>query len=133
MSAPILPPAPARLSTTTCCPRSAPSGCATIRETMSTPLPGDEGAMSLIGLVGYACAKTTPVNAKSVLARMKWGAGFIMPSVGGVEVAMIPLARSATFDDVHRPALRKKRHSRESGNPFDVVRGVKFEQSFERR
>src|SRR5215831_14056238 len=54
---PMLPPAPARFSTTTGCPRSSPSGAATARDSVSTTAPGGNGLMRRTGLDGYDCAK----------------------------------------------------------------------------
>jgi hypothetical protein len=53
---PMLPPAPARLSTTTATPSSCDSGCAMMRAMASVAPPGDQGTMNLIGLVGQVCA-----------------------------------------------------------------------------
>src|SRR5687768_11444741 len=62
ISAPMLPPAPARLSTTICWPSSSDSGGASARETKSTPLPCEDGAINRMGLLGYGCAAATPAT-----------------------------------------------------------------------
>src|SRR5688572_23468259 len=56
----MLPLAPARLSTTTCCPTASPTGAATTRATRSSPPPAPEETVQRIGFVGHAgaCALT---------------------------------------------------------------------------
>src|SRR5947209_10231702 len=65
----MLPPAPARLSTTTFHLFMSLSFCATTRAMMSVPPEGGKGTMSLIGLVGYSCAAAAA--ATSDKARME--------------------------------------------------------------
>src|SRR6267143_3277833 len=53
----MLPPAPARFSTSTCCPRFSPIVLATIRATVSVPPPGSKPTTIVTGLLGkLACA-----------------------------------------------------------------------------
>src|SRR5258706_16205293 len=53
----MVPPAPARLSTTTCCPRLSPIGRPSSRPMMSFGLaPGGNGTTRRTGRLGYACA-----------------------------------------------------------------------------
>jgi hypothetical protein len=52
MSAPMTPPAPPRLSTTTGLPSASDSFCAITRPVMSVPPPGANGTMKRIGLAG---------------------------------------------------------------------------------
>ena len=52
ISEPIMPPAPDRLSTTTCWPHAAESFCAMVRANKSVPPPGGKGAMTRIGRTG---------------------------------------------------------------------------------
>jgi hypothetical protein len=49
---PMLPFAPARLSTMTCCFHRSLSFCPTVRVAMSTPPPGANGTIARIGLLG---------------------------------------------------------------------------------
>jgi hypothetical protein len=55
-SPPILPLAPARLSTSTCWPQESESFCATMRVTMSVAPPGENGTMTRTDLTGKLCA-----------------------------------------------------------------------------
>src|SRR5262245_56473 len=48
----MVPLAPDRLSTTTCCPKRSPRRCATIRATTSLAVPGGKGATKRIGRTG---------------------------------------------------------------------------------
>src|SRR3990172_10502140 len=50
-----MPPAPERLSTTTCCPSPSPSFGATERAITSVPPPGGNGTMKRIGFDGHVC------------------------------------------------------------------------------
>src|SRR5437868_4493178 len=52
----MLPPAPARFSTTTCWPRSSPKAGATMRAVVSVPPPGSKPTTVVTGLAGYPCA-----------------------------------------------------------------------------
>src|SRR3954468_10106891 len=56
---PTTPPAPARLSTTTCCPQFSLIFEAILRAMRSLALPGVNGTMMRIGLDGYFCAYKT--------------------------------------------------------------------------
>src|SRR4029453_15103041 len=58
MSAPIVPPAPGRFSTTTCWPSALVSWSAMTRAKMSVDWPGGKGTTILIGLAGQVCAST---------------------------------------------------------------------------
>src|SRR6266850_343854 len=49
----MLPPAPARFSTTTCWPSSSPSAGATMRAVVSVPPPGSNPTTVVIGFAGY--------------------------------------------------------------------------------
>src|SRR5258708_3807037 len=50
----MLPPAPARVSTTTCCPSRTPSGSATTRALLSATPPGVKGTMMRSGFAGHS-------------------------------------------------------------------------------
>src|SRR5712664_2469759 len=52
----MVPPAPPRLSTTTCWPSDLLILSATMRPSASLPPPGGNGMTSVTGRVGYACA-----------------------------------------------------------------------------
>ena len=56
MPAPMVPPAPARLSTTTDWPSRAARFCASGRPTRSVVPPAANGTTKVIGLVGHSCA-----------------------------------------------------------------------------
>src|SRR6266480_4330449 len=59
----MLPPAPARFSTTTCCPRFSPIVLATIRATVSVPPPGSKPTTIVTGLLGkLPCADAVAAN-----------------------------------------------------------------------
>src|SRR5471032_2549957 len=57
---PMLPPAPARLSTTTCWPSDSESFCAMMRAMTSVGPPGAKPTMMRIGFTGYCCAAAPP-------------------------------------------------------------------------
>src|SRR6476620_7305624 len=52
----MLPPAPGRLSMTTCCVKPSVIFCPNARAMVSFPPPGGNGTMKRIGFVGKACA-----------------------------------------------------------------------------
>src|SRR5712672_7317 len=62
-AAPILPPAPARFSTTNCWPRVSLSFAPTILAMISTGPPGANGTMTRTGLFGQSCAWQTTAHA----------------------------------------------------------------------
>src|SRR6266850_4990555 len=67
----MLPPAPARFSTTTCCPRFSPIVLATIRATVSVPPPGSKPTTIVTGLLGkLACANALVARAKAKKAKI---------------------------------------------------------------
>src|SRR4051812_10146801 len=53
----MMPPAPARLSITTCCPHASVKRCPIARAVKSLELPGVPGTMTRIGRAGYDCAQ----------------------------------------------------------------------------
>src|SRR5262249_25102126 len=65
---PMVPPAPARFSTTIGWPSWLESWSKTSRGTTSTALPAPNGTIALIGLVGQACARATYGKADSAAA-----------------------------------------------------------------
>src|SRR5678816_1990936 len=61
----MLPPAPARFSTTTCWPSSSPIGFCRMRAVVSVPPPGSKPTTTVTGLFGYApCASAPHANGK---------------------------------------------------------------------
>jgi hypothetical protein len=66
ISSPIDPVPPARLSTTTFCPHSALSFCATARVVISPPPPGAIGTMKRTGLAGNDCAAAGSAASKII-------------------------------------------------------------------
>src|SRR5216117_1553803 len=64
----MLPPAPARFSTTNCWPRVSLSFAPTILAMMSTGPPGAKGTMTRTGLFGQPCAKQAPASAHAASA-----------------------------------------------------------------
>src|SRR5258708_3042499 len=64
----MLPPAPARFSTTNCWPRLSLSFAPTILAMMSTGPPGAKGTMTRTGLLGQSCAKQVPASAHAARA-----------------------------------------------------------------
>src|SRR5712691_11108206 len=67
----MLPPAPARFSTTTCCPRFSPIVLATMRATVSVPPPGSKPTTIVTGLLGkLACANALVARAKAKKAKI---------------------------------------------------------------
>src|SRR5712692_5374734 len=67
-SLPIVPPAPPRLSTRTCCPRAADQDWPTSRAVASTDSPAGKGTTSRIGFAGY-CAKAPVPKIKETRKR----------------------------------------------------------------
>src|SRR5574339_376943 len=65
----MVPPAPALFSTTTGCPSSVESPCATARATPSVPPPGGNGTINLIGWVGHDWAPAVPAAKASARAQ----------------------------------------------------------------
>src|SRR5262245_54263382 len=74
MPMPMLPPAPPRLSTTTCWPQDSVILCATRRAMVSVAAPGANGTTMRIGRVGYcasaACAAAPGRNSAAASARL---------------------------------------------------------------
>src|SRR5258706_7181056 len=64
----MLPEAPARLSTTTCCPHASERSAASRRATRSTLPPGGNGVMMRTGLAGKSAANTVTVASIAVAA-----------------------------------------------------------------
>src|SRR6266700_2565850 len=60
MSVPMLPPAPGRLSTITCCATRSESFCAIDRAMIWVPPPGGKATTKRIGLAGYGSAAAMP-------------------------------------------------------------------------
>src|SRR3954463_13542464 len=56
----MLPPAPARFSTTTCWPSCSPSGFCRMRAVVSVPPPGSKPTTTVTGLLGYAPCASAP-------------------------------------------------------------------------
>src|SRR6185436_3889973 len=67
----MLPPAPPRFSMTMPCPSRSESGCAMMRAEVSTPPPGGQGTISLIGWFGYPCCAWTGAARHSSIATTK--------------------------------------------------------------
>ena len=65
---PSVPPAPTRFSTTIGWPNCAESCSATVRATMSVPLPAVKGMMIRIGFDGQVCAAAPPERVESKMA-----------------------------------------------------------------
>ena len=89
-SAPIVPPAPPRLSTTIGWPRRSDSFCARLRAMKSVAPPAGNGTMRRIGLSGYA-ADTVPAARQSIAtakqecaASNSWHATSVVTSAGPV-------------------------------------------------
>src|SRR6185503_5425579 len=61
----MLPPAPARFSTTTDCPHASASFCASSRATTSVAPPAANGTTIFTGLAGQDCAATSAGNASA--------------------------------------------------------------------
>src|SRR6267143_2162287 len=67
----MLPPAPARFSTSTCCPRFSPIVLATIRATVSVPPPGSKPTTIVTGLLGkLACVHALAAKVKAKNAKI---------------------------------------------------------------
>src|SRR5436190_6865258 len=103
----MLPLAPGRFSTSTCCPRRAASGSATTRALLSATPPGENGTMMRTGFAGHSCA-SAPVIA--IAQRMQAIAIFIVLEDAGTlqleprpERAVLVLSRRA--QDRHRVAF----------------------------
>src|SRR5438046_746275 len=67
----MLPPAPARFSTTTCWPRSSASAGAMMRAVVSVPPPGSKPTTVVIGFAGYEpCATAAPLATSAAISTM---------------------------------------------------------------
>src|SRR4051812_32869446 len=64
MSAPIVPVAPARLSTSTACPQFSLIFAPMMRETISVPPPGANPTTMRMDLAGYCCAAAEAASTK---------------------------------------------------------------------
>jgi hypothetical protein len=79
----MLPPAPPRLSMTTCCPSASPRRVAIARPIVSVPPPGGNGRMKRIGLVGYcACAGASHAKPQIKQTNQTRQLGFIFLLLG---------------------------------------------------
>src|SRR5207247_5763757 len=67
----MVPPAPARFSTTTCWPRSSASAGAMMRAVVSVPPPGSKPTTVVTGFAGYEpCAAAAPLAASAAISTM---------------------------------------------------------------
>src|SRR5262245_35497845 len=66
---PMLPPAPPRLSTTTCCPQTSVNFWPSRRAIVSVAAPGGNGTMMRIGRPGYCCSAACAVGSAQTDAR----------------------------------------------------------------
>src|SRR5690606_20269154 len=76
-------PAPGLLSTTTGCPRTWDSGCASARASTSVVPPAGNGTIRLMGLLGQACAmallpEMASVNAMACVMRRREMMGWVV-------------------------------------------------------
>jgi hypothetical protein len=120
ISAPIVPPAPDRLSAMNCWPNSAVSRAANMRATISVPPPGASGTIMRTvfsgHLAGWACAAGKLEASVSSIAHVretrrcvKWG---IIPAAGrrGASVTSNLLAEelsTSTRCRVHPPTIHR--------------------------
>src|SRR5262252_3865106 len=116
--APMLPPAPGRFSTTTCCLRPSDIALATERASTSEEPPGANVTMSRIGPVGYCWAsapdaKASAANAANISVRR---VRVMSSSVGGSQPIYIAAAVGCTTH-VSRAQLCAKRPDR---NPLSA-------------
>src|SRR5215470_9412863 len=65
---PIVPPAPARFSTTNGCPSCSDRRCVTVRAMMSVALPAVNGTMTCTRLVGHDCASAASETTHAAIA-----------------------------------------------------------------
>src|SRR5215470_2816776 len=65
---PIVPPAPARFSTTNGCPSCSDRRCVTVRAMMSVALPAVNGTMTCTRLVGHDCASAALETTHTAIA-----------------------------------------------------------------
>src|SRR5262245_53035584 len=95
-SAPILPPAPVRFSTTNCCPSSSPIFAPMRRATMSVGPPAAKGTTMRIGFDGYAspavAAAPASANAAIIAARPRRAINFNHPTGVKTDVSLGRLA-----------------------------------------
>src|SRR5258706_15467727 len=78
----MLPPAPARLSATTCTPHTSVRRCAARRPRMSVGPPGGNGTMKRTGFDGYCCATVgivTTLVAPNTTNKLSLEVVFIQP------------------------------------------------------
>src|SRR5919201_313082 len=85
----MLPPAPARFSTTTCWPSNSPSAGATMRPTVSVPPPGSKPTTVVIGFAGKFCAaapSATPIRASAAKHRFMCTSSSLAPFEDGLSL-----------------------------------------------
>src|ERR1019366_10188413 len=113
MSVAMVPPAPARLSTTSCWPQISLSLAATIRAVTSTPPPGAKPTSNRPGLFGYGCEFTAPAATRDSTAPKVTASHFVL------FIFIFPLrqnqaSKSATAQQfaaiVHPPSLTIRAH-----------------------
>src|SRR5574341_754003 len=116
VSAPMVPPPPARLSTTTVCPKASLSFCPMLRAMMSVPPPGANGTTSLTGRTGYfCCASIAPAATSSASPPPAKTAYLLMKSPGEAPSRSLKPSRALT---------RKKRQQLLDGVALDVEDGI---------
>src|SRR3974390_913476 len=103
---PMLVPAPARFSTTTCCGSCSESFCATRRAVTSTELPGAEGGPSAIGFEGQDCASSAPGSANSIPSAMNRFMRPPRPSPGAIYADSLHRKQQRLDDHRHHAGLR---------------------------
>src|SRR5262249_1039476 len=101
----MLPPAPARLSTMTCCPSASPIRGAIRRIAMSTPAPGVKPTMMRTGFAGKACAWSAPgsPSASSASALSRSDMALIYKHMLRIEPGSASLGATVTGVDLDRP------------------------------
>src|SRR6266404_2861871 len=108
-STPVSPPAPARTSTTTCCPSSALSALAKARPNKSAAPPAANGTISRIGRFGKACARAV-VGHSAATARAQMSARREVPMARAISRIAI-LTQLTTKTNSILPILETQRRT----------------------
>src|SRR4051812_39354578 len=109
----MLPPAPGRLSTTTCWPKFLVSSCATSRATMSVEPPGAKPTSMRIVLVGKFCAPAAAAsnNVKQNAVMMRMRSSVITQSCAAYRIARA-LRHADGFGEFFDHLARPRPHQR---------------------
>jgi hypothetical protein len=126
-SAPMLPPAPARLSMTTVCPQASPSWRPSSRATMSVAPPGENGTMMRTGRLGNsACATPEKLAANTTtLSNMPRQRVLRSASVTRISVDSVAGASGGMTNNMSH-SIEMRECLRLSGRPLFMKTSVRY-------